>query len=342
MNRPTVTLLLGSLLLAGLAAAQQQEHHVRGTSPLEVEQRGVITLPDVADPHGSAELCTECHGSLSTGELDTSAPTMAACERCHPDTNFHLVDVEPEEIECPPELLLEGGVVACVTCHDEPACDGLPKQARGEDHFRDGPYRNTLDLCFRCHDRDDYQRTDPHRDLRTKDGERNNAVCIFCHQGVPEDEADEAVSTLRVDPVELCKGCHAHQIHVGIPSHLKLLPDEMRPTVDRFNAGTQQPIPIGPRGEVFCTSCHDPHPGLEPVAVATPPAKLAKLRQNNRDFRDRYTLPRLRSELGAISDADGRRLTLEDGPADKQGLLRVPADDGSLCMVCHDLEAQGK
>lgn len=338
----SMIILVASLLVAGLATAQQSEQHLRGTSPLDTEKRKVITKPDVPDPHGSPDLCTECHGSLPSGDLDPAWPTMAACERCHPDTNFHLVDVEPEEVECPPELLLQDGVLACVTCHDEPACDGLPKDARETDHFRDGPYRKPLDLCFRCHDREDYQRTDPHRDLRTKDGERNDAVCIFCHQGVPEDEQDEEVNTLRVDPVELCKGCHAHQIHVGIPSHLKLLPEAMRPAVDRYNASTDQPIPFGPRGEVFCTSCHDPHPGLEAVPVDTPMAKLEKLRKNNRSFRDEYTLPRLRAELGTITDADGTTLTLMDGPAEKQGLLRVPADDGSLCMVCHDLEAEGR
>jgi len=338
----SVLILIASLLVAGLAAAQQGDQHLRGTSPLDTEKRKVITKADVPDPHGSPDLCNECHGTLPSGELDPTWPDMAACERCHPDTNFHLVDVEPEEVECPPELVLQDGVVACVTCHDEPACDGLPKDARETDHFRDGPYRKALDLCFRCHDREDYQRTDPHRDLRTKDGERNDAVCIFCHQGVPDDEQDEAVNTLRVDPVELCKGCHAHQIHVGIPSHLKLLPETMRPVVDRFNASTEQPIPIGPRGEVFCTSCHDPHPGLEAIPVDTPPAKLARLRKNNRAFRDDYTLPRLRAELGTITDADGTTLTLMDGPAEKGGLLRVPADNGDLCMVCHDLEAEGR
>jgi hypothetical protein len=334
--------LLGSTLLAGLALAQQPSQHLRGSSPLETERRKVITKPDVPDPHGDPDLCTECHGALPSGELDPAWPTMASCERCHPDTNFHLVGVPPEEVECPPELVLEDGELACVTCHDEPACDGLAKDARGVDHFRDGPYRRTLDLCFRCHDRDEYRRTDPHRDLRTKDGERNDAVCIFCHQGVPEDEGDEEVTTLRVDPVELCKGCHAQQIHVGIPSHLKLMPEEMRPVVERYVATTEREIPIGPRGEISCTSCHDPHPGLEPIPVDTPPAKLERLRKNNRAFRDDFTLPRLRSELEAITDADGGTLSLEDGPADKQGLLRVPADDGSLCLVCHDLEAEGR
>ena len=335
-------ILVSSLLVAGLAAAQQDDHHLRGTSPLDTERRKVITKPDVPDPHGAADLCTECHGTLPSGELDSAWPPMSACERCHPDTNFHLVDVEPEEVECPDELMMQDGVMTCLTCHDEPACDGLPKDARETDHFRDGPYRKPLDLCFRCHDREDYQRTDPHRDLRTMDGERNDAVCIFCHQGVPEAETDEEVNTLRVDPVELCKGCHAHQIHVGIPSHLKLLPDDMRPVVDRFNASTEQPIPIGPRGEVFCTSCHDPHPGLEAIPVDTPPAKLERLRKNNRAFRDEYTLPRLRADLGTITDADGTTLTLMDGPAEKGGLLRVPADNGDLCLVCHDLDAKGR
>jgi hypothetical protein len=334
-------LILTGLLTGGLALAREADHS-RGASPLETEPEKVLTIPGAADPHGDPEGCTECHGVLPDGGVDPSWPAVAACERCHPDTNFHLVGVEPEEIECDPELVLQDGMLACVTCHDEPACEGLPKQARGADHFRGGPYKKTLDLCFRCHERSDYERTDPHRDLRTPDGDRNDAVCIFCHQGVPESAQDEVVDTLRVDPVELCKGCHAHQIHVGIPSHLVLLPEEMAPVVERHNASAEHPIPIGPRGEISCTSCHDPHPGLEPVRTPTSPAKLERLRDANRAFRDSYTLPRLRGELSAIQDADGQQLTLDDGPAEKQGLLRLPAEDGSLCLICHDLEAEGR
>ncbi len=335
-------LSLASCLVLGLALAAEDDSHLRGSSPLDAELGKVVTIPGAADPHGSADLCGECHEQSAAGQVAPGLPPMASCERCHPDTNFHLVGVAPEEVGIPEDMPLQGGMVTCLTCHDEPACDGLDKQARGEHHFRNGPFSSVIDSCFACHDRETFQQTDPHRDLRKADGERNDAVCVFCHQGVPESAEDEKVETLRVDPIELCKGCHAHQIHVGIPSHLKLLSDEMAAVVQRYNGQTEYPIPIGPRGEVFCSSCHDPHPGLDPLPTDTSPTVLDGLRESNRAYRNDYYLPRLRDELSAITDVDGQTLVLQDGEREKDGLLRVPADDGSLCLICHDLEAEGR
>ena len=331
-------LVLALLLGAGKAA---QEPPPRGSSPLDSERDKVVTLSDVADPHGDPRACAECHALDDQGGVTGPEPTTETCERCHPDTNFHLVGVAPEEVTIPAVMTLQGGEVTCVSCHDEPACDGLARDARGPDHFRDGPYPSTLDLCFRCHERSAYRQTDPHKELRTTDGQRNDAVCVFCHQGVPESEADERVEVLRIDAVELCKGCHAHQIHVGIPSHLVLAPDEMIARVEVYNAEQPYDIPLGPRGEITCSSCHDPHPGLEPLPVATNPRKLEELRVSNRDYRDSYYLPRLQAELETIHDVDGKPLALADGPREKDGLLRVPAEDGTLCLICHEMGGGG-
>ena len=330
--------LLGAALLG--ADSSDPDKPYRGSSPLLSESDRVLTVDDAVDPHGAPDLCAECHATSPDGEVLDSSPDMATCERCHPDTNFHLVGVEPEEVEVPAVMLLPGGEVTCASCHDEPACDGSSRDAHGPSHFRDGPYPKTSDLCFRCHDRETYQQTDPHRDLRTEDGQRNDAVCVFCHQGVPDSEDDESVEVLRVDPVVLCKGCHDHQIHVGLPSHLVLAPDDMAARIAEYNDRHEFPIPIGPSDEITCSTCHDPHPGLEPLPTTTSPEQLEKLRRANREYRDTYYLPRLHAELERIRDVDGQPLDLQDGPRNKDGLLRVPAEDGTLCLICHDLEGK--
>jgi hypothetical protein len=332
--------VLASFLLDASADPGDENRQVRGSSPLLSEADRVVTVPGAVDPHGAAGQCGECHGLSPAGEVLDRSPAMSACERCHPDTNFHLVGVAAEEVTVPEVMILPGGEITCATCHDEPACDGLPRDARGEHHFRDGPYPAPMDLCFQCHDRESYQQTDPHRDLRAADGQRNDAVCVFCHQGVPESEQDESIEVLRVDPVELCKGCHAHQIHVGIPSHLEIAPEGMIERLGAYNGATDLPMPLGPAGEITCTTCHDPHPGLEPLPTGTAPAKLDGLRRSNRDYRDTYYLPRLHDELSQIRDVDGKALDLQDGPRSKDGLLRVPAEDGTLCLICHDLEGK--
>ncbi len=319
------------------AASGDEEHHLRGSSPLEAEAGKVVTVAGAPDPHGSPDMCIECHGFVPVTGMETPIPGRDVCEECHPQTNFHLVGVPREGLTVPDAFPLPGDLMECITCHDEPACDGLPRRARGEDHFRDGPYPTTLDLCFRCHERATYRQTDPHRELRTKAGQRNDAVCVFCHQGVPASELDRSVEVLRVDPVELCKGCHAHQIHVGIPSHLVIADAEIVALVEAYNEGNEYEMPLGPRGEVTCTTCHDPHPGLEPLPGSTSPHRMDKLRKSNRKYRDEYYLPRLRQELAEVVDFEGEPLDLGDGPRNKDGLLRVPAEDGTLCLICHDL-----
>jgi hypothetical protein len=74
---------------------------------------------------------------------------------------------------------------------------------------------------------------------------------------------------------------------------------------------------------------------MEPVATPLGPRAMDQLRLNNHTYRDRYFLPRIQDELAGLSDADGRSLRLADGPRRKEGLLRVPVEDGSLCLVCH-------
>lgn len=327
----TKAALVGLLALAATAAAAgEASHAVRGSSPLGPDAGSQVTLPGVPDPHGAAGACAECHGQ---GPEKVVAPQSAACRRCHPGANFHLDGVRPDKVPASEALLLQGGKVTCATCHDEPACDGLPRDARGPDHFRAGPYATALELCYRCHERASYQRTDPHRDLRTADGERNHAVCVFCHQGVPESDTDELV--LRIDPVGLCKGCHAQQIHVGIPTHLVIADETVVGRVRAWNEQAAFPIPLGPRGEITCTTCHDPHPGMEPLQTALSPRAMDQLRLDNHTYRDRYFLPRIQEDLAKVVDAEGRPLRLADGPRRKQGLLRVPVEDGSLCLVCH-------
>jgi hypothetical protein len=332
--RRLVVLLSGAgLLLIGAKGGDGE--HFRGSSPLDAEEAKLVTVPGAVDPHGHPDHCGECHGGA---DVTLSPPPMAACERCHPMTNIHLVGVAPEEVAVPAAMLLEDGQVACVTCHDEPACGGEDRDVRGPRHFRNGPYATTLDLCFSCHQRTSYQRTDPHRDLRTPDGARNDAVCVFCHQGVPCTEEDSKVEALRVDPLALCKSCHTQQIHVGIPSHLVIASPEVASRIKEYNLENEYPIPLGPGDEIHCTSCHDPHPGLDPLPIGVSPAKLAAMRESNRAYRDDYSLPRLRAELEGIVDDAGNQLRLEDGPRSKGGLLRIPADDGSLCLICHDLD----
>lgn len=110
--------------------------------------------------------------------------------------------------------------------------------------------------------------------------------------------------------------------------------------VQAYNDANPYPVPLGPRGGITCTSCHDPHPGLEPLPVQTSPRRLEALRRSSRAYRDDYYLPRLQHELDTIVDADGDSLELADGPRNKDGLLRVPAEDGTLCLICHDLEGR--
>ncbi len=283
---------------------------------------GPATAADTAspdNPHGDPDACTACHAPAAPGEYAGAVlPIVATCRSCHPTADMHPVGVAPDEVPVPERFPLENGLVTCATCHVEPAHGGdamIPPP-----YHRGGPYKDVRQLCYSCHERSTYTRTDPHH----PDTPRSNddSTCAACHSGVPETGASPADARLRFPTSESCKTCHDGSLHQGVGDHVgKTLPADAL-------AGLSPLVPVDPDGTVQCWSCHDVHGHLEGQAP---------------DIQKRWTGARpLADELRAdalagpwkdqvAGDVTWPGLVQPEHPP----LLAMPIVDGTLCQACH-------
>lgn len=276
---------------------------------------------DEETPHGVSSGCVECHEPAIPGQalVFVDGGADASCLRCHA-TGPHSVGSEPKEgggdehAALPKSWPLAEGKLACLTCHDEPACDNLAVSEDNPYMLRDGPHDTIGTFCAVCHTVEQLGSYDPHEDMVQRP--EAASVCEFCHQDANVTEAD--MDDLKVAAPRMCEGCHrSGEIHAGSAEHLVELDDE---GVARAQAAG---LPLDDR-TVFCGTCHDPHP-----------AGSIEANRGRVDTVDRPLMP-----------ADWSRLVLEPAMtargADPTALgstepdhLRLPLAGGQLCGACH-------
>jgi predicted CXXCH cytochrome family protein len=271
---------------------------------------------DVRSPHGAPESCTLCHEAVPKGTppeqiVFQGGSPDAACLQCH-ESDPHEVGLEPGRAEVPEDMLLVGGKLACLSCHDEPACDG---QERGTYHFRGGPYPSVGALCARCHQVTGTERFDPHQAMNLAPDDPT--TCEHCHQEAPAPDATGA--DLKVDGPNICLGCHVEATHAGSRSHLGPPPPSMVAAVQASG------LPLA-REAIVCLTCHDPHPG----ASLTRSADLAK-GVGRPLFPQRWLDTVLAPALEARGDLVPKTV--------EPDFLRKPLLGGELCGSCHSASA---
>ncbi len=270
------------------------------------------------NPHGSPDHCDSCHlplgpvpapGPGAPGLPIEAAPTVGAampivatCRGCHPTADMHPVGMKPNKEKVPAGWPLEDGKVVCSTCHEEPAHGG--KVNTVAPYHRGGPYPNKPDMCWQCHQRTTFDRSEPHHPATLRDSA--SPSCSACHAGYPTTGASVEKSRLRVDPHVTCTAtCHKGEIHSGVPEHLgKVVPDEVR-------AKLPPTIALPADGKIACFTCHEVH-GDTAAAEPRAPSRLAReLRAYNVDV---VTWP-------------------GEGPPTEQHVKL--ATDRALCKACH-------
>jgi hypothetical protein len=251
------------------------------------------------NPH-NAKLCLVCHKETPRFGVDTKQTVSfrgggwddpKLCAACHkPEENLHPMLVTPSGgalgTRVPMNLPLgtspgfEGKVV-CTTCHFLHAADTTYALLRGFPGSQNpGVFAKWQDFCRDCHGEGLGNRS-PHSG--------DDRACAFCHGQKPQ---AGKVPEVLARGVELCNFCHG-----GLQN-------------DHF--AKANPF----KGEVTCTSCHDPHLGTESVA------RLKKVYQEA--VRDaRAISPHYR----------GRALCESCHNADRKTLRS--ADSVALCNRCH-------
>lgn len=275
---------------------------------------------DRPDPHGDPDACTACHapavGDEGAGALLAITQT---CRGCHPTADMHPVQVAPDRVAVPQQFPLDDGLLSCASCHVEPA--HTPEVEVPRPYHRGGPYPDVRQLCYSCHERSEYTRTDPHHPDNVQD--RDDPTCAACHSGPPEEGAAPADANLRFPTSESCKTCHEGEVHQGVSSHVgkKLGPDAL--------ATLPSTVPLGEDATVQCFSCHDVHgvvPGQE--------ARVAHRWTSQRPLAEELRASAIAKEWADLVPAEaiwpGTVVTPGHPP-----LLTLPIADGTLCRACH-------
>ena len=252
-----------------------------------------ITEKQIPNPHWRTEGCVSCHAgkaSVSNKNLRTS-DTNLLCNNCHKTGEshsiIHVVGMSPDKEmrrRMPAEFLKaikrSDGKMNCLTCHDVVQACGTdrenshlvnPRFFRGEDYRED-----RTRLCFNCHDKGQYERLNPHKQL-TKDGSINEKSCYICHESLPDVDrvtnigqvnfnVEDSYSSVEDDYSLMCNGCHPWKPHPGGGfrsfgkqkeiDHLVVPSDKIMRKLKQSRIY----LPLEPGSQrVFCGTCHNAH-----------------------------------------------------------------------------------
>ncbi len=262
----------------------------------------------------------------------------------------HPVEIEiPDGMEIPDTFPLSAdGRLGCKTCHGIEGIGELPfdeLDRDAPDFHRGGPYRRLTDFCYRCHDRREYSRSNIHK-LLDERGEYNEEACRQCHLEVPDPGEEKIVRSelkFRLPPQRLCYGCHLRAPHLNALDHQVKPDEEMRERIGRAERELGVILPLDGDGKIMCATCHTAHQRglIDPERPAgrqvadTDLDKGVTYREHpwNRVFQadKRERLEKLAEKGGAVPVLTYRRIETEV-------LIRLPARDGTLCLVCHEFE----
>jgi len=292
------------------------------------------------NPHGGAD-CEACHDpELPPGSTHLVEGTPdALCDSCHPGDDLHEVGIPQVETRAQEGMLLVDDLVSCVSCHDEPACDGRPVDPDDPFFYRGGPVTDVSELCFRCHLEEDMVQFNPHVESFLADGSINPDTCDYCHVDVPDPASARSIEDiqLRVGSINTCRGCHLTTPHAGTHEHQVEPSEAILAQIRATRERTGIDMLLDPQGRIFCVTCHNPHP---PGVLQSPPAYpgYGTLRDQPvipQEFYEDVTVPETgrRNEALATAGSEAPPLIADNAEPD---FLRLPLQDGELCMACHE------
>ena len=241
------------------------------------------------NPHWQGDGCSACHKGIPARnnlKLHTSN-INALCNSCHESISQHsyihpfgmipskkIMNNMPRSFS---QAVKRGkGKLTCITCHDLPlTCkeESQSKQGLNPLFFREGPYKTRTELCYRCHDKNKYQRLNPHDQINDA-GKMDTKLCTVCHKSV--DKLKDAKSIDDVDfnfqdnLSSMCAGCHPVKPHPGGsfsffskkkgPDHLVKPSQRILDHKKKMEKKNNIVLPLEPAtGKVFCGTCHNPH-----------------------------------------------------------------------------------
>ena len=265
----------------------------------------------------------------------------------------HLFDIKPSQgISIPDTFPLnKNKQIDCQTCHglkDMKDQDFEKIDKQDKDFFREGPYEKLTDFCYRCHDTKPYQRDNIHKMLDA-DGKIIKSICLYCHEEVLDPEEDQEENNerselkLRLPPQNICYGCHLYTPHFNALSHQQKPDEDMKKRIRRYELEHKIILPLSNDGKVMCITCHSSHQ-LDVIDQQKPAGKqvvnydIDKGLTYSKHPWNKVFIEDKKSRLNKLNQQIDKNHVLNYQRIEKEILLRLPAKDGTLCMVCHEFE----
>lgn len=231
------------------------------TATMTLAQDSPLTYPGKLNPHNGDD-CLACH--TTNGAPGKANFIKDVCITCHAaaavDKQIHLhqnANPASERVSVPSDFPLTNETLDCLTCHTV-AC----KPDRSNKNFlRGGPYKTGLDFCYQCHQIQDYQRINPHKQLLAG-GEQDNATCLHCHIKIPTADDHPTISNaMHLDMTATCNKCHALHQHESNHQGRDLFHSKKAVAARFVATQARYQIKLPPSGDrkIQCNTCHNPH-----------------------------------------------------------------------------------
>ena len=261
----------------------------------------------------------------------------------------HLFDVKPSaDITVPDTFPLnKNKQMDCQTCHGfedmkEQDFEKIDKQDK--DFFREGPYEKLTDFCYRCHDTKQYQRDNIHKML-DENGKIIKSTCLYCHEETldPEENIKPDELKLRLPPQSICYGCHLYTPHFNALSHQQKPDEDMQKRIKKYELEHKIILPLSDDGKIICITCHSSHQ-IDVISREKPAGKqvvnhdMDKGITYSKDPWNKVFIEDKKSRLNKLNQQTDKKHVLNYQRIEKEILLRLPAKDGKLCLVCHEFE----
>jgi hypothetical protein len=231
------------------------------------EYAKVLWKDRVPNPHGDRMLCFSCHpGRIKEGEeirLTGGWDVNRLCNDCHLRPGVrkapHVVDVISSEGTWRMDYLgypLNKGKLMCTTCHDEVSHGKFdPANPR---FLRGGPYAIPDQFCYRCHLEDRENLNNPHMQVDGF-GRIREESCRFCHKYTPVPGKPSPNDLDMVgEESDICSNCHQYRPHPDV-NHILPIPRDMEARRREYEDRHKVKIPLGEKGKIMCSTCHNPH-----------------------------------------------------------------------------------
>ncbi len=278
------------------------------------------------------------------------AVPLRAADKIELPPLHHLVGVKPSDaINVPKKFTLgDEGELICATCHGLKEIDKTPidkVDTKTADFLVGGSYRKITGFCYRCHDEKKTQRDNIHLML-DEHGAIKKKQCEFCHEEVPDREKVKSLkeAKLRLPLTTICLGCHLKDPHFNAVEHqVKPAKDEMLKRIEKNSQEQGIIVPLSDKQEVVCVSCHSPHQYgvIDPSKPAGKQVQTKDL-EKGVDYQPHpwkavVTADKL-DRLAEFNKQHDMKVAFSYQRIAQETLLRLPAKDGQLCLVCHDFK----